>query len=93
MSRFLSTVSVSDLQRDAMSIVERLEGSTQPTAVTEDKRPRAILMSLEAFERSEDERRLLKRLALGEAEIEAGVGHGLDEVLAEADRILRSNEH
>jgi len=92
MSWFLSTVSVGDLQRDALSIVDGLKGSTGPTAVTEDQRPKAVLMSLEAFERSEDERRLLKRLALGEVEIEAGEGYDLDEVLAEADRVLHSSE-
>ena len=45
-------------------------------------------MSLDAFERSEAERELLLLLAHGEKEIAAGIGHSLDEVLAEADSLL-----
>jgi hypothetical protein len=45
-------------------------------------------MSLDAFERSEAERELLLLLARGEKEITAGIGHPLDEVLAEADSLL-----
>ena len=47
-------------------------------------------MSVEAYERTESERLLLRRLAKGEAEIAAGEGYDLDSVLADADRLLRS---
>jgi hypothetical protein len=45
-------------------------------------------MSLDVFERSEAERELLLLLARGEKEIAAGIGHALDQVLAEADSLL-----
>ncbi len=45
-------------------------------------------MSLDAYERSEAERELLLLLARGEKEIAAGVGHSLDQVLAEAGSLL-----
>ena len=46
----------------------------------------AVLLSLEAYERSERERQLLQLLARGEQEIKAGKGFDLDEVLAEANK-------
>ena len=45
-------------------------------------------MSVDEHERSEHERQLLYILARGEAEIRAGKGHDLDDVLAEADKLL-----
>jgi hypothetical protein len=44
--------------------------------------------SAEEYERAEHERQILWILARGEREIAAGKGQGLDEVLAEADRLL-----
>ena len=45
-------------------------------------------MSAEAYERSEQDRELLRLLARGEKEIAAGKQHGLDTVLADADALL-----
>ncbi len=47
-------------------------------------------MSIGVWEKAEAERDLLRRLAQGECEIASGAGHDLDEVLAEADRLLNS---
>ncbi len=87
-TRFSTTVSVSDLQHDAGSILEEIGASNQPAAVVRDDQATAVLMSISAWEKAEKERDLLQRLAKGEAEIAAGAGFDLDEVLAEADRIL-----
>lgn len=46
------------------------------------------MLSVETFEQSERDRELLRLLAQGEREIEAGEGHDLDSVLAEGDSIL-----
>ncbi len=46
------------------------------------------MVSIETYERAEHERQILLLLARGESEIRAGKGHDLDEVLAEADRLL-----
>ncbi len=45
-------------------------------------------MSVEAYERGEHERQLLRLLARGEKEIAAGQGYDLNEVLDEADALL-----
>ena len=47
-----------------------------------------MLLSTERYARTERALEILRLLARGEAEIEAGEGHDLDYVLAEADRLL-----
>ncbi len=46
------------------------------------------MISVEAYEKAEQEKEILRLLARGEKEIEAGEGYDLDTVLAEADSIL-----
>ncbi len=50
-------------------------------------------VSIEAFERAEQERHLLRLLARGEKEIAAGEGYDLDDVLGEADTLLARRTH
>ena len=86
----LETVSITELQQDAGAVLDELAASNQPTAVVREQHAAAVLLSVSAWEKAETERRLLRRLAQGEAEIAAGSGHSLDEVLAEADQLLQS---
>lgn len=88
--QFQSTVSVGDLQQDAAAILDRIAGSYGPTAVTRGQQPAVVLMSLETYEQKEHERRLLVRLARGEREIASGEGYDLDQILGEADDLLKS---
>ena len=46
------------------------------------------MFSMESFEGPERDKELLRLLAMGEWEIEAGKGYDLDAVLAEADILL-----
>jgi hypothetical protein len=50
-----------------------------------------VLRSVEAFERARRERAILLQRARGGAEIEAGQGFDLDDVLAGADAPLRDD--
>jgi prevent-host-death family protein len=88
MARIPVIVPVSDLRQDAARVLNEVKKSTQPVFITQRGRATAVLMSLDAFQRSEAERELLRLLARGEKEIAAGVGHPLDEVLAEAETLL-----
>jgi PHD/YefM family antitoxin component YafN of YafNO toxin-antitoxin module len=56
--------------------------------LTEKGRARAVLLSVEAYERSERERAILRELARGEREIVAGRGFSLERILADADKVL-----
>jgi PHD/YefM family antitoxin component YafN of YafNO toxin-antitoxin module len=81
-------IPMSDLEHGAASILQRLRQSGSPTIITEEGRAAAVLIDIEAFRRGESEREILALLARGEREIAQGVGYDLDEVLAEADRLL-----
>jgi len=63
--------------------------SQEPVVITQRGRAAAVMVSAQSYERTQHELEILRLLARGEAEIEAGVGHDLDVVLAEADELLR----
>ena len=81
-------IPITDLRQDAAAALKRVKSSRQPVVITQRGRAAAVLLSLEAYERSEHERQLLRALARGEQEIKAGRGFDLDEVLVEADALL-----
>jgi prevent-host-death family protein len=88
MARVPAIVPVAELRQDAARVLNGVKKSSQPVFITQRGRATAVLMSLDAFERSEAQRELLLLLARGEKEIAAGTGHPLDQVLAEADSLL-----
>ena len=79
---------VTNLRQDAASALKRLRNSKGPLIITQRGRAAAVMLSVEAYERSEQERQLLRLLARGEGEIAAGQGTDLKTVLAEADALL-----
>ena len=81
-------VPVSDLRQDVAAVLKRLRSSREPLVITQRGRAAAVLLSIETYERREEERALLELLAQGEKEVAAGKGHDLDEVLADADALL-----
>lgn len=83
-------VPITDLRQDAAAVLERLRDSGEPVVITQRGRAAAVLLSPEVYERSEQERELLRRLARGELEIREDRGVDLNDVLAEADEILES---
>jgi len=87
-ARIPSIIPVSDLRRDAARVLKKTRSSDEPVFVTPRGRPPAVLMSIEAYERSANERGLLLLPARGEREIASGVGHDLDSVSADAARLL-----
>ena len=88
MSRLSNIILVSDLRRSAAKLLKQLKKSNEPLIITQRGRATAVMIGVDAYEKSENEKELLRLLAMGEREIEAGEGHGLDTVLAEADALL-----
>src|SRR5208282_4266551 len=88
MARLPAIIPVSDLRQDAARVLSDVRKSSEPVFITQRGRATAVLMSLDVFERSQAERELLLLLARGEKEIAAGVGHSLEQVLAEAEALL-----
>jgi prevent-host-death family protein len=92
MARIPNIVPITDLRQDATSIIKRVTASREPLVITQRGRAAAVMVSMEAYEHSQHELELLRLLARGEKEIEAGKGYDLDAVLAEADSLLKETK-
>ncbi len=68
--------------------LKNLRESGQPLVITQRGRAAAVIMSIEACQRSEVEREMLLMLARGEKEISRNKGVDLDVLMAEADDLL-----
>jgi len=88
MAKLPHIIPVSDLRQDAAKVLKQVRDSEEPIVITQRGRATAVMMSVEAYENSEHDKALLRLLAIGEKEIEAGRGHDLNSVLAEADALL-----
>ena len=91
MSAVPDIVPITDLRQDASGIVKRAAASGAPVFITQHGRATAVVVSATAYERTQHELEILRLLARGEAEIEAGSGHSLTDVLAEADELFRGS--
>jgi prevent-host-death family protein len=88
MGKLSNIIPVSDLRQDAANIMKRLRKNKEPLIITQRGRAAAVIIGVEAYEKSEHEKELLRILAKGGREIESGEGYDLDTVLAEADSLL-----
>jgi prevent-host-death family protein len=89
MTTISSIMPITDLRQNAASALAAIRNSGEPLVITQRGRAAAVLLSVEAYERGERERTLLRLLAKGEVEIRQGKGNSLKSVLAKADRKLR----
>ena len=92
MAKIPNIVPITDLRQDATAIVKRVTASREPLVITQRGRAAAVMVSMETYEHSQHELELLRLLARGEKEIEAGEGYDLDAVLAEADSMLNETK-
>jgi prevent-host-death family protein len=88
MGKIPNIIPVSDLRQDTAKVLKRVRSSKEPVVITQRGRAAAVMLSVEAYERSEHDRELLCLLVKGEKEIETAEGYDLDSVLAEADALL-----
>ena len=85
-------IPVTDLRQDAASVLKKLQDSDDPLVVTQRGRAIAVIQSIDAYEKSEHERELLRILAIGEKEVAEGKGHTLASVFKEADALLKGGD-
>jgi prevent-host-death family protein len=83
-------IPISDLRKNASDVVKGVSSSREPVFITQRGRATAVMVSMEVYQNSQHEMDVLRLLAIGEKEIEAGIGHELDDVLKEADRFLEA---
>jgi prevent-host-death family protein len=92
MAKIPNIIPITDLRQDATTIVKRVTASREPLVITQRGRAAAVMVSMEAYEHSQHELELLRLLARGEKEIEAGKGYDLEVVLAGADSLLKEKK-
>ena len=90
MGKLINILPVSDLRQDAAKVLKQLRENKDPIIITQRGRAAAVIIGVEAYEKSEREKELLRLLAKGDRETETGEGYNLDTVLAEADLLLSS---
>jgi prevent-host-death family protein len=88
MGKLSNIIPVSDLRQDAAKLLKQLNKSDEPLIITQRGRATAVIIGVDAYEKLEHEKEILRFLAKGDREIEAGKGYDLDSVLAEADSLL-----
>jgi prevent-host-death family protein len=88
MGKLLNILPVSDLRQDAAKVLKQLRENKEPIVITQRGRAAAVIIGVEAYEKSEHDKELLHLLAKGDREIEIGEGYDLDTVLADADSLL-----
>lgn len=88
MSTLPAIIPISDLRQDTAGIIKRVTASDEPVVITQRGRATAVLVSADAYERTQHENEILRILARGDAEIAAGVGRDADDVMAEARALL-----
>ena len=91
MGKLLNIIPVSDLRQNAAKVIKKLRNNKEPLIITQRGRAAAVMIGVDAYEKSEHEKELLRLLARGEREIEIGEGYDLDDVLDEADSILTTD--
>ncbi|WP_298273001.1 type II toxin-antitoxin system Phd/YefM family antitoxin [Geobacter sp.] len=88
MTKAPKIIPISDLRQDASGVIKRMASSRDPLFITQRGRATAVMVSMKEYEQTQHELEILKLLARGEKEIEAGAGFDLETVLAEADAML-----
>lgn len=88
MGKLSNIIPVSDLRQDTAKLLKKLKKAKEPFIITQRGRATAVMIGVDAYEKSEHEKELLRLLAKGDKEIEKGEGYDLDSVLAEADALL-----
>lgn len=81
-------IPISELRQDAASVIKRVVASGEPVVITQRGRAAAVLVSAEAYDRTQYENDILRALARGDAEVAAGLGPDAEDVIAEARAVL-----
>ncbi|MHB0939430.1 MAG: type II toxin-antitoxin system Phd/YefM family antitoxin [Armatimonadota bacterium] len=88
MGKLANIIPVSDLRQDAAKVLKKVRNSKEPVIITQRGRAAAVMIGVEAYERSEHDKEILRLLAIGEREIDAGESYSLKDVMQEADKLL-----
>lgn len=79
---------ITDLRQDATNLVGRVCESGEPVYITQRGRASAVLLSVDAYQKTLRELEILRLLAMGEQDSARGEGTPAADVLAEAAALL-----
>ena len=74
--------SISHVKAHAAEVLLHLEQTREPLVITQNGEAKAVLQDVASFEETRETMALLKLLALGTQEVEAGRTHPLSETVA-----------
>jgi prevent-host-death family protein len=74
---------ISYVKAHAAELLDRMNEEREPIIITQNGEARAVLMDIHSYEESQETMALLKILAIGNLEIEAGQTFPLSDVIAE----------
>lgn len=69
MTKIPKIITVSELRRGAARLLARVQDHDEPVVVTQRGQPSAVILSIEAYERFERERKIVRVLAHDEHEV------------------------
>lgn len=81
-------IPISDLRQNVSGIIKSVAASHEPLFITQRGRATAVMVSMKDYEHTQHELEILRLLACGEKEIEAGICFDLEDILEEADTFL-----
>jgi prevent-host-death family protein len=88
---------ISYLKSNTAEIVKELEDTREPMLITQNGEAKMVVIDVQSYEDTQQTLALLKILAMGQKDIEAGNFSTVDEVFAELDALdkeeLRNAEH
>ena len=67
MAQLPQIIPVTDLRQDAAAVLKRVQTSQEPLVITQRGRAAEIMLSVDAYERGERERQLLRLLVRADA--------------------------
>jgi prevent-host-death family protein len=83
MGKLLKILPVSDLRQNAANILKKLRDNKEPIIITQRGRAAAVIIGVEAYEKAEHDKEILRLLAKGDKEIEIGEGYEADLILSQ----------
>lgn len=87
--RYSNIKPISYLKANAAEVLKQLADEQEPLVITQNGEAKAVIQDVRSFEQTQETLALLKVLALGNQEVEAGQFSSLDEVEA---RLLARNK-
>ncbi len=83
---------ISFIKANAAEILEQLDETREPIVITQNGEARAVLLDIRSYEESQETLALLKILAFGKKQVEAGEVHPLSDAISSIRKSIAARE-